>query len=261
MVKELEKAELALLATGDPQDQGFADIIAAVRRARGGDIKATIPQTAPKSEAQGVVDPLAQILEAYKNQPHTPELVTQTHQAIWRSRGELVGASFEVTPYPYTREELAELEANGKRVGYLPAELATQQSRHKLGEMFPKMQSHSFQEGNPVTNDENPSGWFDYETAIDAPYLDTKEKDLMERIKKDGRRILTLNEYIIAGQDSKLFTGKYLDETRTWTRLGSRDDDRIVRARFDRDGNLFVLSILHAADHYSDLGGRSSGVN
>lgn len=214
----------------------------------------------PQEPAEIVTTPLSIAVSEYQTQPHTPELVTQTHQAIWKARGELIGATYEVIPFPYTQEQLADLEANGKRIGYLPAELATQQTRHKLGEMFPKMQSHSVKEGNLVTNDENPSGWFDYEAATDAPYLDTKEDQLMDKIKRDGRRILTLNEYIVAGQDSKLFTGQYLDETTTWVRLGSRSDGRMVYARFRRGGGLDVRWDLDADDHYPHFGGRSSGV-
>ena len=82
-----------------------------------------------KPEAQDI-DPLASVIEAYQNQPHTPELVTQTHQAIWQVRGELVGATYEVTPCPLTQEELAERKERGIRVGYLPASLATQETRH-----------------------------------------------------------------------------------------------------------------------------------
>ncbi len=210
---------------------------------------------AARPSAQNEVDPLASVIEAYQNQPHTPELVTQTHQAVWQARGELVGATYEVTLCPYTQEQLADLEASGKRVGYLPAELATQQTRHILGEMFPKMQSHSVKEGNSVTNDESPSGWFDYEAAIDAPYLDTKEKQLTDQVAKDGRKLLSLNQYIVAGQDSKLFTGQYLDETTTWVRLGSRDGDRIVGAGFYRDGSLHVFWTLYADRHDPYLGG------
>lgn len=215
---------------------------------------------ATRPSVQTEMDPLASVIEAYQNQPHTPEFVTQTHQAIWQTRGELVGASFEVTPCPYTQEQLANFEAKGMRVGYLPAELSTQQTRHVLGEMFLKMQSHSVQKDNSVTNDESPSGWFDYEAAIEASYLDTKEGQLKDAIKKDGRTILSLNQYIVAGQDSKLFTGQYLDEARTFVRLGSRCDGRRVLAYFDRDGSLNVDWRLHAGDHYPDLGGRSSGV-
>lgn len=257
MVKELEKAELALRGTGDPTDSGYADIIATITRLRGGDFKDEAPM--PASEAREV-NPLTAVVEAYQNLPHTPELITQTHQAIWQARGELVGVSFEVTPCPYTQEQLADLEASGKRLGYLPPELATQETRHKLGKMYPKMQSHSVQEGNSVSNDGNPSGWFDYEAAIDAPYLDTKEKQLKERVAKDERELLTLNQYIVAGQDSKLFTGQYLDETETFVRLASSRDGRMVRAGFGPGGHLGVDSGLDADLHDPYLGGRSSGV-
>ena len=215
--------------------------------------------SATKPEVQDI-DPLASVIEAYNNQPHTPDIVTQTHQAIWQARGELVGATYEVTPCPYTQEKIAEDEANGIRHGYLPAELATQQTRHKLGEMFPKMQSHSVKEGNSVTNDENPHGWFDYEAAIDAPYLGTKERQLMDGIKKDGRKILSLNQYIVAREDSKLFTGQYLDEGGTSVRLGSRYGGDLVSANSDRDGRLHVYWDLLPGGHDPVLGGRSSGV-
>ena len=205
-------------------------------------------------------------IDEFNTLPHTPELLTQTHQAIWQARGELVGAAYEVTPCPFTREEIADLEQRGMRLGYLPAAVATQEDRRVLGEMFPQMQSQSVKEGNLVTNDESPSGWFDYEASIDAPYLDTTEKQLRQRLAADGRKLLSENQYIVAAQDSKLFTGKYLDEYKldefwTWVRLGSRNDGRVVGAYFNSDGHLVVHWSLHAGHHYPNLGGRSSGVN
>ena len=195
----------------------------------------------------------------YRSKLHTPELVTKVHQTIWHERGKLVGMVFEVSPCPYTQEEIAALEQQGKRVGYLPAELAAQQSRHLLGKIFPKMESYSVKKDNFVTNDENSSGWFDYETEVGAPYLDTNEKQLVERIAKDGRKLLNLNQYIVAGRDNKLLTGQYLDEKETWVRLGSRSEGRVVFARFDRDGYLLVDWGLGSGHHRQNLGGRSSG--
>jgi len=191
----------------------------------------------------------------------TPDAVTDTFGRIWEQRSALVGiTNLKIAQCSYSQKELKELEKRNLRVGYLPKELATQETRHILGEMFPLMRSYAVQEGNPVTNDENSSDYFDYEAAIDAPYTDTKEKQLMERLKADGRRLLNLNEYIVAGQDSKLFTEKYLDETKTYVRLGSRDDGRIVYAGFDGGGRLDGASGLGAGYHVPDLGGRSSGV-
>lgn len=259
-------------AAKHPESQGrtkqFA-ISAARRLLRAAKVKDPGPKEAAQrrsvktKEPRGAAkSPLEVAIAEYKTQLHTPELVTQTHQAIWQARGETVGVTYEVTPCPYTREKLADLEANGKRVGYLPAELATQQTRHKLGEIFPRMQSYRVQKGNSVANDKDPSGWFDYEAAIDAPYLDTKEGELMNRIKKDGRVILSLNQYIVAGQDSKLFTGQYPDEARrTWVRVGSRDKGSILlEAGFQSNGRLDVSLPVRADARSPVLGGRSSGV-
>jgi len=207
-----------------------------------------------------VFDGVEQAVKEYQSKPYTPELVTQVYQTIWQERGKLVGAIYEVPPCPYTQEELTALEQQGKRAGYLPKELATQENRHLLGKMFPNLKSYGVQVNNNVTNDENPSGWFDYETGMDAPYLDTTEKQLIERIAKEGRKLLSLNQYIIASQDNKLFTGPYLDEEATWTRLGSRHEGCVVSADFFQDGYLYVYWYLGSDYHDRGLGGRSSGV-
>ena len=175
-----------------------------------------------------------QAVKEYKSKPHTPELVTQVFQTIWSKRGKFVGKTYEVSPCPYTQEGLTNLEKKvrgrfSRRVGHLPAELATQQRRHILGKMFPQMKSLNVQKNNPITNDKNPSGWFDYETKIGGPYFHTDE------------RLLSLNQYIVAGYDSKLITGRYLDEKElTWTRLGSRIQGIIVSARFWHSGQLAI---------------------
>lgn len=196
----------------------------------------------------------------YQPKHHTPELITKFYQTIWRARGESVDMVFEVCPCPFTQKELTALEQQRKRrVGYLPAELATQQNRHILGRMFPQMRSNSVQKNNLVTNDKNPYGWFDYEIEVDAPYLNTNEKQLIERLTEDGRKLLSLNQYIVAGQDSKLLTGRYLDEERTWTRLGSRNKGLIVSAGFYQGGSLEVIWFLESGGRGQRLGGRSSG--
>ncbi len=120
------------------------------------------------------------------------------------------------------------------------------------------MGSYSVKKDNFVTNDENLSGWFDYETEVGAPYLDTNEKQLIERIAKEKRKLLNLNQYIVAGQDNKLLTGQYLDEKGTWVRLGSRSEGRVVFASFDRDGYLLVDWGLGSGHRRKSLGGRSS---
>jgi len=219
-----------------------------------------LPPKVPK-EMPEIKGSLERAVAEFNTRPHTPELINETFETIWYVRGRLVGLTFEVTPCPYTKEELADLKAEGRRVGFLPPKLATQQVRHRLGEIFPKMQSHSIHKDNLVTNDEDPSGWFDYEAEIDAPYTNTTEEQLRDKLEEDERRLLSLNQYIIAGQDSKLFTEKYLDETGTSVRLGSRkqdrDKDRVVKAYFSKDGDLHVVWNLGERVSNPCIGGRS----
>lgn len=202
-------------------------------------------------------DVAARIAEVHRV---TPELITQVHREIWRVRGEIVDARYGISPCPYTQEELATLKQCNRRVGVLPPEIATQETRYILGRIFPNMQSHSVQEGNSVTNDEDLSGWFDYKVSIRAPYKHTKEERLLRLIAEDGRKLLTLNQYVVAGQDSKVFTDHYLDEVGTSVRLGSRHEGRLVFARFSGGGRLDVPRgglAPNFRDRY--LGGRSAG--
>ncbi len=201
---------------------------------------------------------LQQAATEFKSSSHNPELITKIFQTIWQARSEIIGMNFEVPPCPYTREKLAEFKRKGIRVGYLPPELATQQNRYILGEIFPQMRSNSLQKDNLVVNDEDQSGWFNYEASIDAPYPNTTEKLLSNKVTRKGKRLLTLNQYIVATQDSKLFTGQFLDEGLTWARLGSRFHGRVVDVGTRKDGYLYVWSDLKPNHHSLHIGGRSS---
>jgi len=238
--------------------------------------KGLLPEQFSESEVSSVVSPasktptaveaqfadlISPAITEYKKGPLSPELVTKTFQTIWQERGKLIGVKFEVSPCPFTREELVSLEEKGLRLGYLPKTLATQESRHVLGEMFPKKQSRSVQKGNAATNDYNPDGWFDYEMSISAPYLGTTEKQLMKKLGQAKRQLLNENQYIIASQDSKLFAGEYLDEGSTWARVGSRRGGALISSNFGSIGDLRVNWGLSPRDSSPSLGGRSSGVN
>ena len=220
-------------------------------------------------------------VEEYKSQPHTPELVTEVFQIIWMARQYLVGGAYEVNPCPFTQEELNNLEQRGRGVSYLPRELATQQRRYILGRMFPLMRNDSVRRGNCVTNDENPSGWFDYEVQVGAPCWLTEEKQPTEKTIEKERKLLSLNQYVVASQDNKLFTGQYLDEhgcwirsilvagqddkqylvsRSTWTELCSRRGDRAVWAYFYRDGSFYAEGNLYSDGYYFHQARQYHGV-
>ncbi|MCW0213113.1 MAG: hypothetical protein OJJ54_07125 [Pseudonocardia sp.] len=203
----------------------------------------------------------------------TADGLTRLHQRLWTERGNRIGRDLTVPPCPYTADELAALAAGNRRVGYLPPEVATRATRHLLGAMFPAMDCYSLQPDNEVENLVTRPGWFDYEAAIDAPYGDTTEAELRRRVADDGRELLNLNQYIVAAQDSRLFTGHYLDERRTWPRIGILVTGRIVCVRVDGDEMAEGLgdeppqpgALLTAYDLHHDFkapytGGRSFGV-
>jgi hypothetical protein len=188
-------------------------------------------------------------------------------RAVWVERG------FDVPSCPYTEDELAALAASGRRVAFLPRELATQRGRTGLGEIFPLMRCYSLLADNIVVNDEDAWGWFDYETDIDAPLLDRDEPTSVEELRADGRVLLSLNQYVVASQDSHDLTGRYLDERRSWTRVAARIDGKMVCARFDGpemaeglgneepiDGTLLVAYDVQAGDRGPVLGARSTSL-
>jgi len=212
-----------------------------------------------KNEPQSL---LAQTIQEFKQGPIAPELVTKTFQSIWQVRGESAGLEFTIPPCDRTAEELAELERAGRQIGFLPEQLMRQQDRTILARVFPQLGSYSVQEGNTVTNEVDRSGWFDYEASIDAPYLNTTEDQLIDRIDSEGEGLnmnlleMNLNGYIVAGEDIRFITGKYLDQDGTsWSRLlGSRGRGLLVRASFGSNGYLHVYRFLSSSENYPYLG-------
>lgn len=223
-----------------------------------------IPKRLPKDETvskkEKPQDLLRAAIQEYKDQPHTPELITRVWQTIWGVDGQKAGLVIEVSVCDRTQEELVKLEQEGRMLVYVPPELSTQENRHLLGEMFPKMKSYSTEKGNPVTSEPNQYGWVDVEANVEAPNTNTNEGELRSLFASQGREGVSLNSYIIAAQFSKRVQGKYFDGL-TWSRLlGSRGEGWVVDARFGSDGYLCVDWDLGPLLRYPNLGGRSAGV-
>lgn len=216
------------------------------------------------SEKEKPQDLLRAAIQEYKDQPHTPELITRVWQTIWGVDGQKAGLVIEVSVCDRTQEELVKLEQEGRMLVYVPPELSTQENRHLLGEMFPKMKSYSTEKGNPVTSEPNQYGWVDVEANVEAPNTNTNEGKLRSLFASQGREGVSLNSYIIASQFSKRVEGKYFDEGLTWSRLlGSRLGRWVVSAlflRFNSDGRLRVCWVLLPLVRSPVLGGRSAGV-
>ena len=202
--------------------------------------------------------PISAAVAEYNNPP-TPELVTRIFQAIWQAREKLAnGVKFEVTPCSFSQDELTRFERENRGVSYLPESCATQGNRYVLGTVFPKMEHGSLRRNNIFPNSNSPSGWFDYEKSIKAPYLRIMENEFSDRLFRKGMKLLSLNQYAVAGQDSKLFREQYLDEEDTWTYVNSCIGGNLAQARFNPDGAFSVIWNLYSWDSSSVVGVRSS---
>lgn len=253
--------ERELRKTGQPEDLALAEVVEGILKARG-ERDIPLPDSSSSTSKEQVIS-LGQATKEYKGDVANPEKVTAFWQAFWAENGKKVGISISVPECPFTPEQLEEMRKKDKGPIYVSEDLSTQRGRHLLGKMFPKMQSPSVVEENDVTNEVQSFGWRSFDTSVDAPHQDTDENQLKEAIVRNGEEEPTLNEYIVAGQASKLLTGRYLDEGTTASRiLGSRRGGRVVRAYFGSYGYLHVYSHLGPGSRLPYWGGRgSSGVN
>ncbi|MCL4366397.1 hypothetical protein M1437_04175 [Patescibacteria group bacterium] len=216
---------------------------------------------------------VARAVRDFNKGPLTPGLITETFQTIWTVRGKKIGLKLVVPTCDRTLEELAELAEKDRRIGYLPEQLMKQSQRPLLGRIFSELKgvedeasSNCMKKGNPVTNEEDRSGWFDYDACVRAPYRNTTEQSLRNLITAERRLGMNVNEYIVASEDSKLFSGQYLDIGKfsdqqsgaTLTRLlGSwGGGSGIVGACF-YSGRLYVSWTSVSEDRFPNLGGRS----
>jgi len=248
----------ALKGTGNAEDAGLAEALTKRVKERG-DFPLSDGASVIKAE-KSQLGLLEQTVKEFKEKPHTPEMVTSYWQTLWQVWGEKAGLSLTVPLCDRTTEEISQLEKEGRKLVYVPTEVASQENRHLLGRIFPEMQSYSVKRDNPVTSESNQGGWFDIEANLDSPNRNTKEKDLKNLLKKQGKSGQRLNTFIIASQDAKLQTSHYFDEE-TWSRLlGSRHGGHVVGADFGVSGGLGVDWDLGPRRHNSSWGGRSEGV-
>lgn len=175
---------------------------------------------------------LNQAVTEFKEEPHTPEVITQYWQTLWKIWGERVGLSFTVPSCDRTAEEIRQLEKEGRKLVYVPDELASQENRYLLGEIFSKMQGDFVKRGNLITNlitnESKQGGWFDIEASLDSPNLGIAEKSLEDQFREQGRVGQRLSTYMIGSQEAKLLTGHYFDEKTASYLPGSRYKGLVV---------------------------------
>lgn len=210
-------------------------------------------------------------LRALGVQAATAAQHTRFQSETWARRAARLDLRIHVPDCPYTDDTLAELASAGRTVAFLPSEFSSHRTRDRFTQLFPLMGSYAEPPVNGFANGTDTWGWFDYETATDAPLVNLTESDVHDRLDAANLTMLTLDQYIVASQDQYLLTGAYLDQHRSWTRLATRYDGRTIAARFDGDqpesgredeppcaGALLVGYDIAATDNGAMLGVRTS---
>lgn len=203
----------------------------------------------------------------YKKDSSNPDLLGEFNQAFWDVQRQAMGVStadLAVPDAPYTQKQIEQFRKTD--FGIFVPEIVSRapEGLMLLGKAFPRMGSWAFQAGTTVLNVDkagNPIGlfgWMNTEKAINAPNTRTTQQSAEDILKEKGRIGLTLNVYTVAGQQSKLLTGQFLDKGSTWSRvLSSRSRGRVLDAYFDGGGSCDVDSDLEPGSVGGSLGARS----
>jgi len=214
----------------------------------------------------------------YVKNPSNPQRYWNHQEAHWQFNGQVMGlatSDLVVPDVSWTEAQMRQFMGKnlwGLLTGkhelpfYLPQVVSEPDSLPLLGKIYPWMGwneeylvgiQNVDREGNPVRL----SGHLRTEAAIDAPYLKTDEEQAAGILTRLGRRGHTINTYAEAANQSKLLTGKYLDEDRTWIRvMQSRRSGQVVDAHFIPDGYCLVRWSLEPDYAFGSLGVRSVGV-
>lgn len=204
---------------------------------------------------------LERLAAQFKETTHNPEFLTAFFQRLWTIRQKQAGNEVLAGPLgpiescPYTQEQIDQISEEGRRIGYIPHDLATDKKLPYLAAVFPSMHPSGISL-NSISNELNSSGWFDYDASENTPNTYTNETELRNLFASRGRDGMNLNQYIVASQDSKLLTGKYLEERRELNRLlGSSVNGNVIAGRFDTSGKLSLRIATNIVNNRT--GGRS----
>ncbi|KKQ27754.1 MAG: hypothetical protein US43_C0027G0005 [Candidatus Levybacteria bacterium GW2011_GWA1_37_16] len=198
----------------------------------------------------------------------SPEAITKFWKAKLQADGKRIGLDISVLDCNWTKREMRKpmIGINGAEVPsmmvYIPQELYGQEGLIKLGQMYPKMNIWPVQKETVAwvmrdSPDSSKKGrWIKVEATIDAPNINTTEKDLKNHAKAKKYSRQRLITYIFASQASKDLTGHYLDEESTWSRLGTHFQSEVAYVRFHSDGDLTIPWPLDPQAHGAGIGGR-----
>lgn len=217
---------------------------------------------------------------AYVKKPSDPQMYLNYQEAHWNLHGRVMGlphSDLVIPDVPWKEDQMRQFMGEGS-IGlltgmqdipfYLPQVVSGKEGLSFFSKAYPWMRWNDKDMANAeiqnVDGEGNPIQLFGHlrtEAAIDAPHTRTNEGQAADILARSGRRGHTLNTYVVAGDQSKLLRGKYLDQDRTMVRLMlSRAHGRVVSALFFPSGYCDVDLSLRPGNVGPRLGVRSVGV-
>lgn len=198
-----------------------------------------------------------------KKEPPTPELLTETWQAIWQTWGEQEGFNIAVPHCDWAKEKIQSpmLDIGGDPVPtmmiYKPPQIKGKEGLTILSTMFPL--GPGISKEIIIEDKYDTTGWIKVEASITSPNINTSEKDIESFFASQGRQGQRLGTYIIASFTSKLFTGRLFDRTGIYSRLiGSHNNGKVIYAYFVvYDGLVAIPGLLLTDSSSPSWGSRS----
>ncbi len=199
------------------------------------------------------------LAQAIKEKLSTPELVTSFWRTKLQADGKRAGIDIVVPDCDWSAEAIQRpmIDKDGNLILGMLVPALDELTLPLLGRMYPLMRSYAVAENTPITDTHETRGYIKVYASVDAPNRDTTQTQLEEFARKQGYIGARLRTYILASQASKDFTGKYLDQEDTSSKLlGSLRGGGVLSAYFRPDGFLDVIWGLGPEGHGSRLGGR-----
>lgn len=208
----------------------------------------------------------------FKSNPN-PQSLSELYADFWKYYGPMMNlppSDVAVPNCPYSEDQIREFMAmeSPDIAFYLPTVLSTAREGLNLLNRGLQWKRPNFNE--PIENIDGIGraielfGWMRIESSPQAPYTGINEKEAAEILQNKGRIGQTLNVYVSGGRLIKLLTGQSLDEEsadgkNNFVRLlSSRIHGRVIRARFDRFGQVYVGVVSRPSRAFSRLGARSA---
>lgn len=171
---------------------------------------------------------------------NTPYNITHQWKIIWNIwTSYSVDTEFEMPECDRSKEEIDQLQREGRMLVYIPDQLADEDGLTALTGIFPELRSPLEKDNHlhQIKNSHAQSGWIDIDAMDEPPHLGLSTLET-NNLRSDHRQGMTLNTYIVGAMANRIFNGHFFDSVDAYTRImDSTINELPLIARLDdRDG-------------------------